>query len=89
MATIMSTDEDTSELTSDSDESDIAEPASESENADSDSEPEGIYGNEPEYTAAELLLLSDEANISRLRGKDGSSGIQLSVPRISVILQDT
>ena len=60
----MSTDEDISELTSDSDESDIAEPASESENAGSDSEPEGMYGNEPEYTAAELLLLSDEANIS-------------------------
>ena len=60
----MSTDEDISELTSDSDERDIAEPASESENADSDSVPEGMYGNEPEYTAAELLLLSDEANIS-------------------------
>ena len=50
----MSTDEDISELTSDSDESDIAEPVSESENADSDSEPEGMYGNEPEYTAARI-----------------------------------
>ena len=60
----MSTDEDISELTSDSDERDIAEPASESENAGSDSKAEGMYGNEPEYMAAELLLLSDEGNRS-------------------------
>ena len=59
------------ELTSDSDERDIAGPASESENADSDSEPKGMYGNEPEYTAAELRLLSDEANISTDASFDG------------------
>ena len=76
----MSTDEDISELTSDSDERDIAEPASESENADSDSEPKGMYGNEPEYTAAELLLLSDEANIST--DSEGGRGSDLDSSRL-------
>ena len=37
---------------------------SESEDAGSDSAPEGMYGNEPEYTAAELLLLSESSSAS-------------------------
>ena len=75
----MSTDEDISELT-DSDERDIAEQASESENAGSDSEAEGMYGNEPEYMAAELLLLSDEANIST--DSEGGRGGDLNSSRL-------